>query len=481
MGRGARYHRATYAAFIIWAACASACAQTPASELAAALSHCETLPPSVQPGAFYLTLYSIAEADRQEAARVVSYAINAISRSRVITPPQWISDTLGVVYLPYYAPTAKDYSEFYNAKEKLGDGDATFHIRTQVSTDVHRLGKSIRTVTTDGGWIGLQAAQRLKHLTRSNVPILRADYFVAAALSSPAYYQLVGVPNTETEFLQSIGVDSKAIEKLRANAGANLIISNVTQKPRRIEWLQGPLGGLYITRDVERVDAARDPVRRPISSGGLNFVFDASELFAMSPNALWRVALYDAKGNIQQSVPDKVAKDTSDPHGDGIVTPLVSCIRCHAEGGLRPFTDDQTKLLSKSVIESYDPAIVQRALEFYQEDRLQRQMDFDRKSYEEAVWKCTAEKNEKGELVNGMKPAELAAALAKVVRNFSYLPVSLDQAALECGVDVDEFRAAVVRTHDPILLTLLDGRPVLRGQFESSFAEAALACAARRK
>jgi hypothetical protein len=299
---------------------------------------------------------------------------------------------------------------------------------------------------------------------------LRADDFVARATVTPHYYAFAGVPATETEFLKSLGVDAATIDRLRANAGANLVISGVTQKPRRIVWSQGALGGVYETLDVAAVDAVRDPIRRPLSAGGVNLKYDAGEWFALAPNGLWRVALYDSAGKLQQSVPDRIAKDTSDPHGDGIVTPIVSCIRCHTESGLRPFRDDQSRLFSTGRIDlrSYDPTIVQRAVEFYDEPRLQRQMTFDRDTYAAAV-----------ERAAHLKPEELATALATAVREFAYLPVTCEQAAREIGMPKEQLVAALVKSHDPILLMLIEGRPVLRGQWESSFAEAAMLAGAR--
>ena len=188
----------------------------------------------------------------------------------------------------------------------------------------------------------------------------------------------------------------------------------------------------------------------------------------MAPNGLWRTALFNAAGRRQDAVPDRVAKDTSDPLGDGIVVPLVSCIRCHREAGLRPFVDDQTRLLAGRVdLYSYDPDIVERAVEFYDEPRLQRQMQFDRQTYADAVRRATS----------GMKADEVADALAEVVRKHAYLPVTIEQAAREVGLEPAEFRNALSATRDPVILLLLEGRAVLRGQWESSFAEAALAAA----
>jgi hypothetical protein len=117
-----------------------------------------------------------------------------------------------------------------------------------------------------------------------------------------------------------------------------------------------------------------------------------------------------------------------------------------------------------------------RAAEFYDEPRLQRQIAFDRETYSRAVARATA----------GMRPPDLADALARTVREFLYTPVTLEQAAREVGADsfngttdilVRRLRAALSASRDPILLMLRQNRPVLRGQWESSFAEAAVLAA----
>src|SRR5262249_45121527 len=161
------------------------------------------------------------------------------------------------------------------------------------------------------------------------------------------------------------------------------------------------------------VDATHDPLRRPITTAGLAFHYDLGEWFALAPNGMWRTALFDAAGRRQDSVPDRVAKDTSDPAADGIVVPLISCIRCHREAALRPFTDDQSKLLHGRVdFLSPDPNVIQRAVEFYDEPRLDRQIRFDRETYSDAVSRATG----------GLPPDQLADNLAALVRRYAYLP-----------------------------------------------------------
>jgi hypothetical protein len=461
---------------------------TPAEEVRAAAADVERMPPEAQPGTRYLTLYGIDPAKRREAVQVVGYVLNALSNARAITPPVLVTPTLLRFNIGQYASSQDQFAAWNGAWEKLAESDPYFHLRTEVlinaSTDHEKPVKTAtshsttqlhdsrpKTVTTDGGWVDLTAAAQLRVATHSAGALLRADYFLVQATTTPRYYEFTGVPNTEDEFLKSLGVDRNAIDRLHANAGANLVLSGVTAKPRRVVWAQGPLGGVYSTLDVERVEAERDPLRRPISAAGLAFRYDLGEWFALAPNGLWRTALFDAAGHRQDAVPDRVAKDTSDPAGDGIVVPLISCIRCHREAGLRPFADDETKLLSGRVdLYSPDPNIVQRAVEFYDEPRLQRQMEFDRQTYADAVARAT----------EGMKPEELAQSLAKLFREHAYSLVTPAQAAVEVGLTSMQFRQVLGTTRDPVILLLLENRAVLRGQWESSFAEAALAAEAYR-
>ncbi len=441
-------------------------AQSPASELRAAVADIEGLPAATRTGVRYLSLYTVPVDRRPEVRRVTSYTLNALSRTRAITTPSAVTPTLLRFSISNYVNDGAEFDAWSAAWEKLVETDAYWHLRTEVlAPEVGgRRSEVRRPVTIDGPWLDPIEAAKLRVYSASGGAILRADDFVSRATVTPHYYSFAGVPAIEAEFLKSLGVDPATIDRLRANAGANLVISGVTQKPRRIVWSQGPLGGVYETLDVAAVDAQRDPIRRPLSAGGVNLKYDAGEWFAVAPNGLWRVALYDSAGKLQQSVPDKIAKDTSDPHGDGIVTPMISCIRCHTENGLRPFRDDQTRLFSTGRIDlrSYDPTIVQRAVEFYDEPRLQRQMAFDRETYAQAVERAAQ-----------CQPEELAAALASTVRDFAYLPVTREHAAREVGASEDQLAAAFSRSHDPILLMLVEGRPVLRGQWESSFAEAA--------
>src|SRR5688572_21226490 len=69
-------------------------ANSPASELAAALADAEQLHPHDRATTRYLSLYSVPADRRDEVAAVAGYTLNALSRSRAIVEPKWITDTL---------------------------------------------------------------------------------------------------------------------------------------------------------------------------------------------------------------------------------------------------------------------------------------------------------------------------------------------------------------------------------------------------
>src|SRR4029077_5366924 len=95
-------------------------------------------------------------------------------------------------------------------------------------------------------------------------------------------------------WLRQFGADAKLAEQLEANSGANLFVSGITLKPRRVVWEQGILGGVYSTLDSKQADAAHDPFYRPISADGSQVKFDAQELFAMRANGFWATFIADA-------------------------------------------------------------------------------------------------------------------------------------------------------------------------------------------
>jgi len=428
---------------------------TPASEVRAAVSDLLTLPQGVRQQTRYLSVYDLEAKDRDELMAAVSYTLNAVSHSPILVRPQWVAGSNLIRWsLVAYAPDEDDLLAFSAAYESLVSEDPYFHLRTQVIDP--NSGKP-RTVFTDAGWVGLEAAAELRQQTGSGGAILRADWFVAKVSSPPHYYTFAGVPKTRQQFFKLLGVDLNVIDQLAADEGANLFRSGVTHKVRRIVRRQGPLGAAWETFDVNNSGAERDPFRNLFA-----FTYDAGEHIAAKANGLHWFALYNAKGERVDSVPDLIAKDDSDPQGDGVLIPMISCIRCHVRcDGLRGFVNDQRRLLDAGVSIAADtPQRAYRLEQFYRARKLDRQLPRDREDYAAAVQEAT-----------GLTADEIAKAMANIYRRQVFDVVTPDIAARELCLD-DVWPLA--GSSDPVLLALVAGMAVQRDQWEASFAEAAL-------
>lgn len=428
----------------------------PADELLAALTDLQTWVPSHErQGVRYASFYALPTERRAEGAAVLSFVLNTVSQARVIVDLEEAPGTeqrLWRVRWERYGHAVDDW-------ERIAGEDPYWHQRLPLQSAQRRVAKD---VFIDGAWLPVDVVAAMRAETGSAGAVLRGDFLIArmsTTLDGGHYYRLTGVPNSELRFFKDLGVDVQAIGKLGADAGANLIYSRVTHKVRRIVRRPGPLGGAWHTYDVERSTAERDPLRNPFE-----FTFDAGEHIAAAPNGLHRFALYDAQGKRQDSVPDRIAKDTSDPHGAGVIAPMLSCVRCHVEDGLRPFANDQQRLLNGNVdLLTARPREAERLADFYGGD-LNRWLQRDREDYAGAVSRAA----------QGMAVRDVATALGRIYAEYVDDLVTTEQAARELGVAPSVMIEAVKASHDPALLALIDGISIQREQWTTAFAEAAV-------
>jgi len=449
----------------------------PADELRAAVDDLDTrVAAELRPHVRYVTFYHLPPPERRRAGAVLSLVLNSVSRADAIVRPKPVPDTDDRLWRFSLA----DYRLPADVWELLASHDPYFHVRTRVrvrgsgfgvqgsgletsSPQPRTLNPEPRTevVFTDNG-LDLALAARLRALTGSGGALLRGDYFLTQAtttLDGGVYYELAGIADTEEAFFTSIGLDTDSIDRLRADAGANMFRSLVTFKPRRVVRRQGPLGGAWHTYDTAAATPERDPIRNPFA-----FEYDAGEHIAAKRNGLHLYALFDRAGRRQASVPDNIAKDTSDPHGSGIVAPMISCLRCHLEDGLRPVANDQRRLLDAGIeVFTERPRDAERLAAFYFAD-LEKQLRRDREDFSQAVASATG----------GLSGAAASAALAELVNRYRNDLVDAPRAATELGVDAVSMRAAFRTSHDPILSALAADIAVDRRQWEAAFAEAAL-------
>lgn len=143
---------------------------------------------------------------------------------------------------------------------------------------------------------------------------------------------------------------------------------------------------------------------------------------------------------------------------------MLSCVRCHVEDGLRPFANDQRRLLQGRVtLSAEQPENADRLAAFYLSN-IDRRLQRDRDDYAAAVAACTG----------GMTPAEAARALGEAYRAYVDDLVTPEQAARELGLSPTQLVAVLSASDDPVILALCEGLAVQRQQWESSYAQAAI-------
>ncbi len=461
---------------------------SPAGELEAAANDVKRLPRSHWR---YVSLFNLDEVQRQAARVAIDGLLNHCSRAdgisrvqsvRCVMPDGSTTELLRFDLSWYCRP--ETLKEMLAAWEALADQEPYFTLRS--SRDVlqrvrvfdQRTGRTLRFETRPKSVderisISPENAEILERLTGSQVPLVRADWLLTAVgLKADNYFRLAGIPATEQEFCASFGMDQQAYERLRAEVGANVLKSDVTQKPRRINFRSTAFFSvLLLTRDPNSdADPRRDPIRNPHG-----FVFDGTEAFARGANGLLRFWTGNAAGKRVNLVPAEIApEDYSMPRGAQsrqIVAPL-SCMTCHnmtrEESGFKAFSNDQLRFMRGQLSKAYhDPVVAADAERFYGAN-LSKLIVAEREAYAEAVSKAS-----------GTSPYEMTAAWSERVAEYQYELVTPEVAAQELGISLANaehvFASYAAARPDEIQPEIyafglfVDGQPCSRGAWESTY------------
>ena len=344
---------------LVLAAIAITWAATCADAVRAALVDLQAVYQS-DPEAARSTRYVWSQHPSPAESRAVTLALNtAVSRaSYPIRPAATFGGALYRLDLRQLAPRAEDLANLIGLWDRMARIDPHFYFRAdrrqiKVAPYVHTDGKTYeyqwQDVFSFGGHVQLTDATLLMKLAGTGHPITRADHFCSmttSTLDGGLYYEFAGIRKSDKDgqtdferFLADHGVDRKAVERLRADRRAGILISGVTGKPRAVEYIQGPAGVVVWSEDI--ADANDDPKANPIRTL-IRPRIDAIEVIAIKANGFCAFALYDGQGALQDVVPDNITHDhTATGRATSRLQPAISCIRCHApEQGFRTAVND---------------------------------------------------------------------------------------------------------------------------------------------
>lgn len=352
-----------------------------------------------------------------------------------------------------------------------------------------------------GSHVGLEQSTILLGMSKSQAVVCRYDYFLSKILTTldgGLYYDLAGIKRSPTgktaqeSLLESLGSSESRVKTLKADQRAALFKSRVTGRPRRIDIFQGEgvavsvgSGLITLTHDSKEGDvlAIQDPIRNL-----LEFQDAARELIAEKSNGLHIFALFNAKGDLQDSAPDNVVKDHTipAPHTARLQC-AISCIRCHGPlEGYQPFENEVQKMLS-GLFDIYGdsssnqnvPETLSRLADLYSGD-LNKVLRRGRDDYSDATVRAT---------YGNFNVSQVSSIIAEIFESYNYKEVDAFIACKELGLAATQDNAIKVfidgvppKTalingvipEDPIIAALKSGLRVNRFQWELVYADAAL-------
>ena len=483
--------------------------------------------------------------DTHQAARAVAYTANATSRAAILIEPDVATDVYFRYDLRRLVDDIDDLSEYIRVWDEIALLDPRFYAAVEVLVGVNvkrhdghvffdcptcakrykstKFGEQTKCLACGtkyaipGKFAAIKAGRQLApHLGLDQIgglvvlsgvatPVVTADVFVRYALSSidgGRYYDLVGIernPRRGTArdaYLRSLGADAKLSEELLALRRVGLSNSGVVgEKPRVVERLQGAVGDVWITYDIED-DSDRLDVTKSVFYNLADFVgnHDAEEVISERQNGLHLFALFDARGNLQDEVPGP----KSLPRGGGSGTKrlnIIDCTICHAvEDGLRSAPNHVALYLSKRLdvfqVDAHDvldEKLRKVASQF--RGNLDRELQLGRDAYSVATFRVVKNFGIRPE---GRPVQSVGADVGHIYNDYRWDRVDPQRAALELGWKCESNEQATrvlndllpkTAGTDGISLTsfaagaLIDGNSVGRTDFDREYAEIAFEAA----
>lgn len=183
-------------------------------------------------------------------------------------------------------------------------------------------------------------------VTGTELPVVRGDWFVAAASRPPLYHEILydrtqQIPDPDKpgydrklEKLLQVDVEENLRTKRVARAGFNG--SGVSQNNRLLERHESDLtnGAYWKSYDFAGNEGRKNLFTHPLGPTGPNaFDQDGGEIIFNLPNGLQAYLLVDAKGKRIDKGPLNVVSDPVQK--DRAVVNGLSCMSCHAQGMIR--------------------------------------------------------------------------------------------------------------------------------------------------
>lgn len=181
------------------------------------------------------------------------------------------------------------------------------------------------------------ALNQLAHLSGTEVPIIRADWFAAAASVSPLYYDMLRLPDTVAGLERLLGIDMARNIRNEQVVRAGFQNSGVSTHNRLIERHAMGTGFFWTSYDFAGSRGRQSFFEYPLGpkevfGEELAFEHDGGESIFTLPNGFHAYYLNTEKGVRLDVGPTQIVRDDDYTDGTGEVVNGISCISCHNKG-----------------------------------------------------------------------------------------------------------------------------------------------------
>jgi len=168
--------------------------------------------------------------------------------------------------------------------------------------------------------------------TLSRLPVIRADWFVAAASVPPLYESILDLPATDGELEKQLRVSVADNYRQERVARAGFNGSGISQNNRLIERHATFFGSYWKSYDFEKSSGRGNLFTNPFGPGKQknSFQHDGGEIIFSLPNGLQAFMITDATGARISKAPTSIVSDPRRP--DRSVVNGLSCMSCHTQG-----------------------------------------------------------------------------------------------------------------------------------------------------
>ena len=328
-------------------------------------THLESLDPFDRPSARYFTITHLHNAGESPETLndyriALSKLINSLSWRFEITNPTPIDEAQTIFHIDLRRYEWNTRTDVWPQIEQAYPYNIAFDPETQAGL--------------------LKKLTQLQTETGSTVPFVYVDWFLATASLPPLYYDILGLPQTDSVLETQLAVD---------------VASNITNAPGINVWRAGfnDSGVSLNNRVVERhtsgygaywksYDFAGSVGSQHIFTHPLDFTHDGGEIIFNLPNGLQAYFLVDANGSRLNAAPIDIVSNPA--ASDPTVRNGLSCIGCHTQG-MKKFEDSVRAAIEQDQNPPYNK---EQALRLYPEQSvLDELLEKDTQRFQQALEK----------------------------------------------------------------------------------------------